>query len=149
MVRRRAANVVGDTSDVNTGSSLYSRIGTTHMSMPCLRMSARQHGRHALREPALLPRRLLAQRAERAGRRAAGAVREADGASGAKRIASGLGGLAEGRFRSRMGSEPRSVDPTRAECVETVKWGLTPIALGDLVVHGAAVCTRCSRRSSR
>src|SRR6185503_1485265 len=40
MVRRRAANVVGDTIDVNTGSSLYSRIGTTQNSTPCLRMSA-------------------------------------------------------------------------------------------------------------
>jgi hypothetical protein len=39
-VRRRAANVVGETIDENTGSSLYSRIGTTHMSTLCLRISA-------------------------------------------------------------------------------------------------------------
>src|SRR5262249_37669484 len=31
-------NVVGDTNAENTGSSLYSRIGTTHMSMSYLRM---------------------------------------------------------------------------------------------------------------
>jgi hypothetical protein len=34
MVRRRAANVVGATSDVKTGSSLYSRIGTTQKLTP-------------------------------------------------------------------------------------------------------------------
>jgi hypothetical protein len=39
-VRRRAAKVVGATIDENTGSSLYSRIGTTQSSTPCLRMSA-------------------------------------------------------------------------------------------------------------
>ena len=39
MVRRRAANVVGDTNEENTGSSLYSRIGTTHRSIWYLRMS--------------------------------------------------------------------------------------------------------------
>ena len=32
--------VSGDTIAGKTGSSLYSRIGTTHMSMPCLRMRA-------------------------------------------------------------------------------------------------------------
>src|SRR4051812_3694434 len=40
MVLRRAANVVGDTMAVKTGSSLYSRIGTTHMSTEYLRMIA-------------------------------------------------------------------------------------------------------------
>jgi hypothetical protein len=39
-VRRRAAKVSGETIEVNTGSSLYSRIGTTHMSMPYWRISA-------------------------------------------------------------------------------------------------------------
>src|SRR5581483_9453547 len=40
MVRRRAANVSADAIDEKTGSSLYSRIGTTHMSTLCLRISA-------------------------------------------------------------------------------------------------------------
>src|SRR6185436_20780424 len=40
MVRRRAANVSGAVIDENTGSSLYSRIGTTQRSKPCLRISA-------------------------------------------------------------------------------------------------------------
>ena len=40
MVRRRAANVVGDTIELKTGSSLYSRIGMTHMSTPYFRISA-------------------------------------------------------------------------------------------------------------
>ena len=39
-MRRRAANVVGEKSDVNTGSSLYSRLGTTQNSTLCLRISA-------------------------------------------------------------------------------------------------------------
>src|SRR5688500_16314529 len=40
MVLRRAAKVVGETIDVNTGSSLYSRIGTTHMSTLYFRITA-------------------------------------------------------------------------------------------------------------
>src|SRR5687768_8818984 len=40
MVLRRAAKVVGDTMDVNTGSSLYSRIGITHISTAYFRMTA-------------------------------------------------------------------------------------------------------------
>src|SRR5262249_45397345 len=40
MVRRRAANVSGDVTAAKIGSSLYSRIGTIHMSTPCLRISA-------------------------------------------------------------------------------------------------------------
>src|SRR5688500_4021029 len=40
MVRRRAAKVVGETMDVKTGSSLYSRIGITHMSTAYFRMTA-------------------------------------------------------------------------------------------------------------
>jgi hypothetical protein len=38
-VRRRAKNVVGATSDQNTGSSLYSRIGITHIVTPYWRIS--------------------------------------------------------------------------------------------------------------
>ncbi len=38
MVRRRAAMVVGETRDQKTGSSLYSRMGTIHMSTSCSRM---------------------------------------------------------------------------------------------------------------
>ena len=36
----RAAIVVGETIDRNTGSSLYSRIGSIHIATPCSRMSA-------------------------------------------------------------------------------------------------------------
>src|SRR3990172_3980327 len=38
MVRRRAKNVVGDTSAWNTGSSWYSRMVTIHRSTPCSRI---------------------------------------------------------------------------------------------------------------
>ena len=40
LVSARANYISGAVIDENTGSSLYSRIGTTHMSMPCLRSSA-------------------------------------------------------------------------------------------------------------
>src|SRR2546422_7732814 len=39
MGRRRAKNEVAETSDQNTGSSLYSRIGTTHMATRYWRIS--------------------------------------------------------------------------------------------------------------
>ena len=79
MVRRRAANVSGAVIDENTGSSLYSRIGTTHRSMPCLRISAGRNVSSRFLQPLLLHRRLLAQRAERPfGRTVRRAVREAE-----------------------------------------------------------------------
>ena len=73
MVRRRAKKVSGAVIDENTGSSLYSRIGTTHMSIPCFRISGRKERVEPLLEPRLLLDGLLAKRAERPiGRRQGG-----------------------------------------------------------------------------
>ena len=64
MVRRRAANVVGDTSALKTGSSLYSRMGITHISTPCCAHEPGQGALQPLLQPGLLALGLLAQRAE-------------------------------------------------------------------------------------
>ena len=63
-MRRRAANVVGDTSALNSGSSAYSRMGITHMSILYWRMRPGRMLSMPHLEPCLLAIGLLAKGTE-------------------------------------------------------------------------------------
>lgn len=142
MVRRRAANDVGDTSALKTGSSLYSRMGMTHMSTPYWRMS---WGRaFSTRSASHACWRFACSRRGPKGRSGAGDFASAvvaagacaDGATVAQEVESSSG--ASNRVRVRMAEQ--SVTQGNAARVDFARHPTHgPREAGDSGTRGAAI----------